>query len=527
MTTVHTPETMPTTANRGEMVNAFLEYDEKLSERFGEQGQTTEQLQDTMRLYSRNPYFNTSAYTDEPEPDIYDLQEADEVGQGEVVPAEQLSLMQERLEIAREQLADLSVRLRGKTFKQANKALRATFNELLQEYKDAYKHASNNGAIDLELEGKDPEEINTWLIAANTSEHARFIDAERAAYERQNPRLGKVTQFWARTGMVKRALMSGGAGTAVTVVATGLVAATGVGLLAGGAAALSVKAAKSIGMYKLNKGSRTVKEFDAKAAQDAQVVAYANNVKVSQLDEKNTLAISETSADVLASVLRDRVELDQKKNRNRLALAVGMVATGAFIGSLLHDVVKGDGRPSGVTTPPQTPQAPRVTAETPTGTTAPEMHEGTRPSSQPVSRTPEAPAHPTTPPIVEEPPVPAAPVETSLPEAPVTPAAPVEVPTAPAVPVVPPAEAVPVPAAPQLPDLDYTRYTWSVAHDLMPGQETVVMQRGIDAFNSLHNTQFALTPHNGSIWIMDNGLSINPAQMEELNRLMAEELITA
>lgn len=65
-----------------------------------------------------------------------------------------------------------------------------------------------------------------------------------------------------------------------------------------------------------------------------------------------------------------------------------------------------------------------------------------------------------------------------------------------------------------------TEWSWNVAHQLAPGNENAFMQRGIDAYNAQNNTNFALTPHNGSTWIMDGNHAISPAEMEAMNQLM-------
>ncbi len=69
-------------------------------------------------------------------------------------------------------------------------------------------------------------------------------------------------------------------------------------------------------------------------------------------------------------------------------------------------------------------------------------------------------------------------------------------------------------------NIDVSQYSWDVANQLSPGNEGSVIQGAVDRYNEAHGTGFALTPHNGSTWIMDGARAISPAEMAELNNLM-------
>jgi hypothetical protein len=122
-----------------------------------------------------------------------------------------------------------------------------------------------------------------------------------------------------------------------------------------------------------------------------------------------------------------------------------------------------------------------------------------------------------TPPVTEVPPV--APVEPSEPaelgdvSSDASPGPVVEVSPAPDAPV---ATREIVVAA----QVDLNDWSWNVAHQLAPGNETAFMQRGIDAYNQKHGTHFALTPVRDTIMIVDGTHIVNPSEMEEMNQLM-------
>lgn len=71
-------------------------------------------------------------------------------------------------------------------------------------------------------------------------------------------------------------------------------------------------------------------------------------------------------------------------------------------------------------------------------------------------------------------------------------------------------------------DVDVSNYSWTVAHELSLGGETELMNEGLEQYNQANGTAFALTPHEGSTWIMDGSRAIQQAEMENLNRIMVE-----
>lgn len=446
----------------------------------------------------------------------------------EVLPAE------EALVKYRDKLADLSVQLRGKTSKKRNQVLRAEYNAVLGDYKHAYEAINNDGLDELQAEGHDDDTIASVFAWANAVEHSFFIEAEREAYAKQNPKLGKVAEYWARTGLVKRSIIGGIGGSGFTTVGMavlgGALAATGAGAVGLVVAGLSVKAAKSIGMYKLNGARNTVKQFDKKAGLDEQAVSALENFG------GNVSGMSSAASNIMMNILSGRVEKDQKENRRRLMIAVGGVAVGAGIGSLMHDLTHGVGgrshnsvsKPTATTTKPTvtpttevqhpttvTTAVPRPTtpttvrpAVTPT-TTVHTSPTSTIPANNPVP--PETTGAPTStvPPEI-------APTQPTAPVVPITPEAPV-VPVLTEVPILPITPVVPIETPPQVPNIDISRLSWTVAHEVAPGHEIQEMQGGIDYYNYVHGTHFKLTPHGNSTWIMDGNHAISQPEMEELN----------
>ena len=409
------------------------------------------------------------------------------------------------LTIARYKVADLSVRLRGKSSKKLNADLRSQLNVAQAEYKRAYTVVNTEGEAILKGNGEEHKTIIGLLSYADAEEFDLFNRAEKLAYAKYNPRFAKVVNFWAKRNIFSRAALGGGAGMAVTTVATGVAALTGVGLVAGGTALLTVKAAKSLAMYKVNKGVQSAKQFDKKAIQDRANVTVSHDVRLNMSN-----AINASSSNLIGTI-NNRIERDQKENRRKLVIAVGAVAVGALSGSVVHSIMNGGSGNHQVVSKP-TPGKPSVTeTTTPAATPTTDVARPTTPSNNPPTARP---TRPTTPPRTgpidrpnTEPRVPVSPTET-----------PVKVPANQPAPA--PVEAPVVLAEPPV---DITRPTWSVAHDFAPGSEVKFMQSGIDRFNSLNGTNFALTPHNGSTWIIDNGRAISPAQMFELNQLMLEE----
>ncbi len=70
-------------------------------------------------------------------------------------------------------------------------------------------------------------------------------------------------------------------------------------------------------------------------------------------------------------------------------------------------------------------------------------------------------------------------------------------------------------------NLDITDWTWNVAHNLQPGNETGLIQAGIDAYNMANSTDFAFRAKNGTTMIVNGqGRIVNPTEMEYINQLM-------
>jgi hypothetical protein len=71
--------------------------------------------------------------------------------------------------------------------------------------------------------------------------------------------------------------------------------------------------------------------------------------------------------------------------------------------------------------------------------------------------------------------------------------------------------------------IELSDWTWNVAHQLAPGQETQLIQQGIDAYNQANGTDFALQAKNGTTMIIDgSGRIVNQAQMEAINLHMID-----
>jgi len=70
-------------------------------------------------------------------------------------------------------------------------------------------------------------------------------------------------------------------------------------------------------------------------------------------------------------------------------------------------------------------------------------------------------------------------------------------------------------------NIDISDWTWNVAHNLAPGQETQLIQKGIDAYNEANGTDFALKLKDGTTMIIDGtGKIVNSVEMEYINQLM-------
>lgn len=439
-----------------------------------------------------------------------------------------LSKAEADLAEAREKVASLFVKVSGKISSKRNQELNAEYSQAVDEYGTAVVAANSEKIENLRTEGNDDDIIAAELPHMNTEEHILLTEATRIAKRDSRQSGNKYINFlaekgnqlaasWANKGSVKRALWSGGAGSAATVVAGGLVAVTGVGAAVAGISLLSVKAAKSLGLYKVNKGSRAITEFDRKAEQDRQAIFQLENT-----DDLNVMAVS--SGNIMAQTLKNRVERDQQENRRRLVFAVGAVAVGAAVGSLVHDLTQREGLGHRLA---RDRQLPVPKSSVPTSTVLEQTPVTTLPR---VTTTPPAqqPTVTTVPRITDSAPKP---IQTTDHTRPInhdygTQEPPVRAPVDPAeTPVSEPITSVetPAPVVASHPEVDTSQMTWTVANEISPGNEGQLMQGAITRFNVLNNSNFALTPHNGSTWIIDNGRSINPAQMAELNKLMLED----
>ncbi|NDG29927.1 hypothetical protein EB118_07505, partial [bacterium] len=70
-------------------------------------------------------------------------------------------------------------------------------------------------------------------------------------------------------------------------------------------------------------------------------------------------------------------------------------------------------------------------------------------------------------------------------------------------------------------NVDISDWTWNVAHNLAPGQETQLIQKGIDEYNKANGTDFALKSIDGTTMIIDGtGEIVNSVEMEYINQLM-------
>jgi hypothetical protein len=65
------------------------------------------------------------------------------------------------------------------------------------------------------------------------------------------------------------------------------------------------------------------------------------------------------------------------------------------------------------------------------------------------------------------------------------------------------------------------QYTAKLANQLAPNNTQALMNAAIARYNADMGTNFALTPYNGSTWIIDAGRSISPLEMKDLNGVMA------
>lgn len=413
------------------------------------------------------------------------------------------------LEIARKNFARLRMEMRGKSAKKQGNKLQAEYDIALRAYKAAYDVVSKSGTDELKESIDDDETIAALYEFANGNEHERLLQVEDEVYREKYSGFSRgIFDTVNRLSWGKRTALTGTAATAATALFGTALAVTGVGAVLGIATAATIKGAKSISMYKFNKNVRMSKGLRNKGITDSfavrETATSLNDVEATRLQAN----------DVLFNTIESRVITDMQENRKRLKFAIGAVAVGAVVGSVaqnaVHHLMDNDvPMPTNVgsrinehLTPnsihvkigPLPEQTNHITV------TRPGIAPGSRVPAQPLSHDiPSArPLRPTEGPVTHANRVTERPISVSESTTPIT--KPVE-----------------------LPNVDYTRYTASVAHDFAPGHETVFMQNGINAYNSLHNTHFALTPHNGSTWIIDNGHAINPAQMEELNRLMVEE----
>lgn len=463
---------------------------------------------------------------------------------------------------ARNKVAELSVQLRGKTSKSRNQILKAEYELVLSEYKLAYNQVHDNAAADLMTVGHDDDFVTSMFAFANAEEHQKFTKAESDAYDLLNPKLGKIAKGWAKMGFMSRTVTSVTGGgifgaVATTVLATGAVL-TGAGAIGVGLATLSVKAAKSIGMYRLNKASRAYKGFDVKASQDEQAASSVDTFRTSINN------ISGSASDALMSAIRNRAETDLKQNRKNAIKSFGSIVVGAVIGNWVHNldiggkgsgspsVLESHGAPTGNSVVPSAEQVPTVTTVIPQDTlptpstqpeiipqptvpsTVPETLPGapapTVPTETTVEPGPVTPQTPSVPefPTEEEPYVPGVPVEEVPAPKPQTPSLPDNPPT----PVIPEIPADPIAETPTsttpiqtVPHANIHQSPWSLAHEYGPGQENELMQMGIDKFNLHNDTNFALTPRpNGDTWIMDNGYAVSPSQRDAINMYMLQAL---
>jgi hypothetical protein len=143
--------------------------------------------------------------------------------------------------------------------------------------------------------------------------------------------------------MVKKALLSFSSSMAITTVACTALAVTGVGAVLAAGTALSVKAARTIGMYKLNKKAGTVKAFDATAADataasDRKIVEYRFKEASVSTDKLAT-----TVSKGLLDMIDYRVDSDQAKNRKTLAKILGATVIGVTAGAILHSIFESNG----------------------------------------------------------------------------------------------------------------------------------------------------------------------------------------
>jgi hypothetical protein len=246
----------------------------------------------------------------------------------------EFELQQSEMIKSRDALAELSIQLRGKHSKKFNDELRAKYDKAFVDYKTKYDATSAIALEMLELKGAPKEYINDLAFDSALDEHKAFTKAEENAFNKINPKMGRVAKWWSKQGIAKKSLYGFSSSTVVTTAVGGALAVTGVGAVAGLAVVFGVKAARTAGMYQLNKNSRSITRFEGNSLVDNKIVES----KMRSFKGSNSeLGSAITSS--LFDVIDTRVESDQKKNRKSLAFVLGSVALGTIAGSVINNVI--------------------------------------------------------------------------------------------------------------------------------------------------------------------------------------------
>lgn len=168
---------------------------------------------------------------------------------------------------------------------------------------------------------------------ANVTEDGQVIYEESPAEQTKRGKLQrKFYDFWARSGRIKKTLITAGAGMVLGVAAAPVVAVGGSAALAAG---LGVKISKNLAVARINKkaNGRTVSLRSEQA--------FFNKVnQISRQGESNDeVPSSEALGAQLSAVTNETV----RGNRRRAALMAGGIIGGAVVGSLIHGQFGGGG----------------------------------------------------------------------------------------------------------------------------------------------------------------------------------------
>lgn len=282
-----------------------------------------------------------------------------DLGTPDIDPADlspELAVLQGNLEVARTQLAELSIKRRAMIRKKGSKAstLSTQYETAQGQYDEALKAMGVHAVEDLRANGYSADEVTQMVIMGTIAERQAFTEAEAETMAMDNSKLAKMMRWYGKLPVMIGAntIVGGAIGMAAgKVVKYGFLAAMPVAGISGLAA---VRTGKALLTSSLNNRVRLHKELDKRGAKDiANLQDFINSDEVGvQVDEDvDAEYYAELSQKLVSQSIDKRVEKDIKGNRTRVAVSAAIAGSVALAGALyasdkIHNPFAGKSHPT-------------------------------------------------------------------------------------------------------------------------------------------------------------------------------------